>query len=156
MTALPTPGAGDVWGAQLNAAIEELHAVVVASGGATLTSGSTTMLALTSESSDAYGFHDLSTNTSRFTVPTGFGGTYLIVPTVTQTTSNTTGGRSLQIKKNGTNIADIGWSITTSISHQIVTVAVLADGDYVEASLYQNSGSSLDFTWSLAMSRQDG
>lgn len=48
------------------------------SGTISMTSGVDSMIPFTTEIADTNGFHDNSTNNTRFTVPTGYGGKYLL------------------------------------------------------------------------------
>ena len=49
------------------------------SGTISMTSGVDSIIPFTTEIADTNGFHDNSTNNTRFTVPTGYGGKYLVV-----------------------------------------------------------------------------
>jgi hypothetical protein len=93
---------------------------------------------------DTDSFHNPASNNSRMTIPAGLGGKYLIQATI-QFASNTTGGRELQIYKNGTTVlqyvtTDAEGSLTMAISGTYSLVAT----DYVEIRAYQSSGGALD------------
>lgn len=97
------------------------------------------------EESDLLGFHSPTVNPTRFIVPSGWDGVYLIIGTVSWE-DNSTGRRSLYFRKNG---ATTGvWShfgkqdIQASNNSSITSSAVipLAASDYVEMVVYQNSG----------------
>jgi hypothetical protein len=93
---------------------------------------------------DTNSFHDPASNNTRMTIPAGLGGKYLIQATI-QFASNTTGGRELQIYKNGATVlqyvtTDAEGSLTIAISGTYALVAT----DYVEIRAYQSSGGALD------------
>jgi hypothetical protein len=93
---------------------------------------------------DTDSFHNPASNNSRMTIPAGLGGKYLIQATI-QFASNTTGGRELQIYKNGATVlqyvtTDAEGSLTMAISGTYSLVAT----DYVEIRAYQSSGGALD------------
>jgi hypothetical protein len=93
---------------------------------------------------DSNGFHDPSTNNTRMTIPTGYAGKYLIQGTL-EFASNTTGGREVYIRKNGsTNLQAIQTDAEGSLTMTISGTFDLAVGDYVEIRAYQSSGGSLD------------
>jgi hypothetical protein len=96
---------------------------------------------------DTNGFHDPSTNNSRMTIPTGYGGKYLIQSNL-QFAANVTGGREVYIRKNGSTdlqvIQSVVSSNTGSINMSISGTYALVAGDYVEIRAYQSSGGSLD------------
>lgn len=105
----------------------------------------TTPLDMNSERSDTFGFHDNATNNNRLTVPTGYGGIYLVIATCFWDT-NATGVRILSIRKNGADIigAPAVRSGTTAngLTQEITHIVPLADGDWVEAAVWQNSGAA--------------
>jgi hypothetical protein len=110
-----------------------------------ITTGTTTALAFNSERYDTDAFHDTSTNTSRLTVPTGKGGKYLV--TANAQWENWSGDRAnLTIRKNGsTGLAAEEWQkndVNGNSMPMVVWVGELAAGDYVEAVVWQNSGSN--------------
>jgi len=93
---------------------------------------------------DSNSFHNPSSNNTRMTIPTGYDGKYLIQATI-EFASNTTGGRELQIYKNGTTVlqyvtTDAEGSLSIAISGTFGLVAT----DYVEIRAYQSSGGALD------------
>ncbi len=98
-----------------------------------------------SEDFDTDGFHSISTNTGRFTIPTGLGGKYLLNGYLRWDT-NTAGLRQTTWNKNGANIKGSVLSSTPTIgynnSYSLSVVVDLAAGDYVELTVYQDSGSS--------------
>jgi hypothetical protein len=93
---------------------------------------------------DSNGFHDPSTNNTRMTIPTGYGGKYLIQGTL-EFASNTSGGREVYIRKNGsTNLQAIQTDAEGSLTMTISGTFELAAADYVEIRAYQSSGGALD------------
>lgn len=105
-----------------------------------------TTVAFNSENFDTNTFHDNSTNNTRMTIPAGKGGYYLITCAI-QFGSNDTGFRATVIKKNGSDYQNLNWvdadsgnNIWTSGSATVSCVAT----DYLEMSVYQNSGGALD------------
>ena len=99
-------------------------------------------LAFNTERYDTNGFHDVSTNNTRLTVPSGMAGAYLIHATVNWTANTDATSRILQLRVNGaTYIAiDARPAIATAAQptrHTIGTVYYLAVGDYVELVAHQ-------------------
>lgn len=100
----------------------------------------------TTETEDTDAFHSTSTDTARFTVPSGLDGLYLVA-LVLGYTAHSTASRSAIIYKNTTQISDIGFPAYASPTPTLVqntTVVRLAAGDYVKAAGYQSSGGALD------------
>jgi hypothetical protein len=98
---------------------------------------------------DTNGFHDPSSNNTRMTIPSGYGGKYLIQGTL-EFASNTTGGREVYIRKNGsTNLQAIQTDAEGSLTMTISGTYDLAVADYVEIRAYQSSGGALD-VWATA------
>lgn len=96
---------------------------------------------------DTDGFHDTATNPSRFVIPPGKGGKYLIVGTAIFDV-NATGRRLLGIFKNGLNF--ISQAEVTPVASpgqtnpSVMTVETLSPGDYVELLAYHSSGTNLN------------
>jgi hypothetical protein len=112
----------------------------------TLSNATSTLITWDVEAIDTDAFHSTSSNTSRITIPSGKGGKYLVIATVTWAANNT-GLRSYTLDKNGTSVTQINNanpSATTQISQQDHHIIDLAVGDYIELSGYQNSGGNLD------------
>ena len=100
------------------------------------------------ESFDTDAFHDNSTNTSRFTIPTGKGGKYLISGIISYA-FHATGTRLVAIYKNGStwNYNAQLQTVTSSPSGIYIPVSFvinLAATDYVEIFAYQTSGGALN------------
>lgn len=119
-----------------------------------LTSGTWAVVTMDTEPTggDAYGFHSTTTNTSRFTVPTGFAGRYNIVAHMSFA-SNATGYRAVVIKVNADgNIASgtlIAADDKAAVNGDRTTFSIsteynLAVGDRVEVFVFQNSGGPLN------------
>lgn len=115
----------------------------------TQTAATSTYTALTwdTEDFDTVGGHSTVTNTSRYTVQTGYAGYYRVTGAITWA-SNATGRRTATIAVNGTNKAGTEtnsgaagsanpWTIFTQ------AILLLAVGDYVELVGWQNSGGNL-------------
>lgn len=95
---------------------------------------------------DTDAIHSTTSNTSRFTVPTGKSGKWLLSGFI-QYGSNSTGTRGAGIYKNGTVYAYPSQgpvSPTVDTIQPISFVIDLVAADYVELFGYQNSGGALD------------
>ena len=106
-----------------------------------------TAVTYAAESYDSDGFHDNSTNNSRFTVPTGKGGYYLCI--AQNSYANAAGGsRATNLRINGTTYTTQSEIPGASSGRAAMTYAVdvlnLSAGDYVEVMAYQTSGGSLN------------
>ena len=98
-----------------------------------------TALTFDTERIDTDAYHSTSTNTSRITIPAGKAGKYLITWRVTWA-YNTSGDRAYYLYKNGT-ILDAGYggaSTSTVVQQQQVTIATLAENDYLEVFVLQS------------------
>jgi hypothetical protein len=120
-------------------------AFVYNSADQSISNSTNTTLTWNTESFDVGGYHDTSTNTSRFTVPTGKTGYFLFTANIGWGNS-ASGIRQLFFLKNGTAIATI--ESTTSSAGFVeqspsITVSLSAT-DYLEIRVWQNSGGSLD------------
>lgn len=106
---------------------------------------------------DTDAFHDPSTNPSRITIPTGRAGKYLLNAYVIWD-SDGTGQRRLGFAKNGALIGGGTGQIEalndTGFNQQNSSmVLALAEADYVEVSVLQNSGGNRTLTASAAALR---
>jgi hypothetical protein len=110
----------------------------------------------TAENFDTDAFHDLSTNTSRLTVPSGKGGKYL-VSAMGVYAANATGVRGTALRLNGTTyVGEYANSICGSGTNQGTTVVAILDlsaGDYVEVDVFQTSGAPLNLASGLNQSK---
>lgn len=98
------------------------------------------------ENYDTDSIHSTVSNTSRFTVPTGKGGKWLLSGTL-QYASNSTGQRGGAIYINGVLYSYMNQLQSTGALDIILSSAVvlnLAAADYVEVYGWQNSGGALD------------
>lgn len=98
------------------------------------------------ETYDTDSFHSTSTNTSRFTIPSGKGGYYALHVMLTYQ-ENGTGIRDLRFYKNGSELQMLrlfGSSTANALTGLFGTyVGNFAAGDYLECYAYQNSGGTL-------------
>ena len=112
----------------------------------TISNGVYTALTFNTERFDTDGYHDTSTNTSRFTVPAGKAGKYLFSGNISFD-SNSTGVRAAYIYKNGSfirNGSEMIMSGTASgVTCAFAHVIDLTVGDYLEARALQTSGGVL-------------
>ena len=108
----------------------------------TINTGAATAVTFNSENYDTQAFHDTSTNTSRLTVPTNYGGYYRITGRVRWSASAAAGWRQLRIEKNSDGTATVAKivaintvaAVTTSVvfDQEITATVALAAGDRVE------------------------
>ena len=106
-----------------------------------------TAITFQAESFDTDGFHDNSTNTSRFTVPSGKAGKYSITGTVSFSANNT-GSRHVAIYKNAAllNYNSALQTNSTSPYGTLIPISIvvnLAVSDYIEIYAFQSSGGTL-------------
>jgi hypothetical protein len=101
---------------------------------------------------DTNGFHDTSTNTERFTVPTGYAGKYRITYNTRFGDTNTTGERLWEVYVNGSNITGAGLKASSGATTNGYGIPIAVDlvrdlsvGDYVELQVYQDSGTTQSF-----------
>ena len=108
------------------------------------TSGAAVFVPWTAEAEDTYAMHDLVTNPSRVTVPSGRGGLYLIQAQIQWDASASGNYRNLGIYRNGSQIADSSGVVQSSGDSLTLNVTLirLAATDYVEVAGYQNSGAA--------------
>jgi hypothetical protein len=108
-----------------------------------------TAVALNNEIVDTNGFHDNSSNPSRITIPTGYGGKYDISANAYWGTTAGGGNRGSRVYKNGAILLDFGQKFVSS-STEFSEIAwngivSLTAGDYIEFYVYQNSGGDLGY-----------
>lgn len=100
-----------------------------------VTSGNTTALNMNSEDVDTAVMHDTSTNNNRITIPSGGGGTYLVIGSSWASTSGNATAQ-LHLRKNGTAVrTDSQETVGTDFMDRTMSVSallVLAAADYVE------------------------
>jgi hypothetical protein len=111
-----------------------------------ISNNTTTAVTFNTENFDTDAFHDNSTNTSRFTVPAGKGGYYLVNGSITFA-ANSAGIRSVYVYKNGAVAGYVTQTAPTSSGFAILnfnfTIKTVAT-DYIEVFCYQSSGGALD------------
>jgi hypothetical protein len=120
--------------------------VSIAAGAGTDDANGGTKVNFDTESFDTDAFHSTVTNTSRLTVPVGKAGYYLIVGQASWATS-ATGRKACWPYKNGTLRLAVdevnGDDGGLGLSHTAVCFAQLAEGDYVELHVRQDSAGAL-------------
>ena len=119
--------------------------VLLYAGDQSIANATETTINWDSETYDTNTFHSTSSNTSRITIPSSYGGYYKVYCTV-NFAANSTGQRQLFLYKNGTMIsgfmqppASTGGLYYLSLSTSVSLVAT----DYLEIKVYQNSTGSL-------------
>jgi hypothetical protein len=117
-----------------------------AGAGQTPANATETLLTFDAEFFDTNGFHETTGgNTGRVTIPTGYGGKYLI-NYATRWVANSTGYRNMVIYKNGTSYVQLfdflGGSTGTQYGARSIILNLNA-GDYLTFYVYQNSGGAL-------------
>lgn len=136
--------------AQASAAYAPIGAIMARGAQAaaqSLPTGVTTAIEMTAETDDTHGFHDNATFPSRFTVPAGRGGRY-VVTGVVSFASNGTGAREAQLRINGvaaeivSHQADPSAFFLTRVG--VTGIFTLAAGDFVEVFATQSSGGALN------------
>lgn len=112
-----------------------------------IASATLTALAIDTTVVDFYNGHSNVTNNSRYVAQQS--GYYLVIASAGYSTLNATGNRVLEVQKNGSTInlaVTVGLAPTTSngAANQCATIVQMnGTTDYVEAYVYQTSGSSL-------------
>ena len=104
-----------------------------------------TTLTFNFEVFDTNGFHSTVTNTDRITIPTGKFGKYLINASVVWD-KNATGVREMRVYRNGSTAAisyQLNATATQYAQNNISYIADVNDGDFLQLTVYQNSGGSL-------------
>jgi hypothetical protein len=133
------------WGAAAGAASFVGVSAYKNTGNQTLSNNTGTAITFPDEDYDTDGFHSTVTNTSRFTIPSGKNGYYLMTASISYD-PNASGNRVLYFYKNGSALqySEQGGGTTTFatvLSGSIV--ANLAVGDYIEMFGWQTSGGNL-------------
>ena len=110
---------------------------------------SDTPITLPTEDVDSDGFHSTSVNTSRLTIPTGMGGTYMVSGNITWE-SNATGLRFCfpLLNGGGYNAEGVAHAAAngTATRQSFSTLMELAAGDYIEVAGRQTSGANRNVT----------
>jgi hypothetical protein len=106
----------------------------------TIASSTTTVITFDSERNDTNTFHSTATNTGRITIPTGYGGKYQVRGQITWA-SGALNNLFLTLRKNGTDLYSYNaYSLNMNITLQEDLVA----GDYLDLTVYQNTGGNLN------------
>jgi hypothetical protein len=136
-----TAATGLKWAASPNF----VGASVYASALQAISNATGTDITFNTESIDTDSFHSTVTNTTRFTIPAGLGGKYLVSGSV-RFNPNATGRRLVGIEKNGgTGVTYEGTPGASSfITLPVQGIFTLAAADYVELNVYQDSGGTLN------------
>lgn len=123
------------------------RAVVLHNTTQSIATSTATAVVWNTETSDSASIHSTSVNTSRATIPSGEGGTYIIVGYL-DWAANATGIRQAYIRLNGTTVltnemdnAVAGGGTTPQV---VTAVYPLAATDYVEIIGNQTSGGALN------------
>jgi hypothetical protein len=110
-----------------------------------LANNTMTRITMNSEFFDTNGFHSTSTDTARITIPTGYGGYYLVSVAGKWETSST-GYRAVEIYKNNASLLSMiqipGNSAINAYDRASIIISLSA-GDFIELYAYQNAGSAL-------------
>lgn len=121
------------------------HCSVYNSANISISDSARTALTFNGERYDTGGCHSTVSNTGRLTVPSGGDGVYLIWGSA-EYAAAASGVRNLEIRLNGSTLIAIQ-SVAGSGTTQQLTVAreyLLSAGDYVELTVFQNSGGSVN------------
>ena len=111
-----------------------------------LSNATYTAIVYQTEDYDTDTFHSTSSNTSRFTIPSGKNGKYLFTVICNYVTDNT-GDRRLAIYKNGSAVLYAAGVTSTNDSDTRIGASViynLVATDYIEIFAFQNSGTSIN------------
>jgi hypothetical protein len=110
-----------------------------------LANATLTSVTFEAEQFDTNAYHDNSTNNSRITIPAGYAGKYQINGSILFA-ANSTGDRELYFFIN--NSANYNYTVTKATSSlmglQGGVILNLAEGDYVEIKVYQDSGTNVN------------
>ena len=110
----------------------------------TISSASVTELVWDSETFDTDAFHSTASATGRLTIPSGEDGKYLIIAQCNFQPRNS-GNFQIIVRKNGSDAAWGGFDNPSQGEHVTITdVMDLAEADYIQMFVYQNSGSTVD------------
>ena len=115
----------------------------------TISNGTFTAVTFDTEDFDTDAFHSNTTNTSRFTIPSGKAGKYLVTGNVNFLAGNATGPRNAAIYKNGAVYNYQASMLAVSPSPygsniKLSFVLNLAVADYIEIFAFQLDGGNLD------------
>ena len=119
---------------------------LVGNASPSIPNNTTTLITWNQEEFDTDAYHSTSSNTSRITIPAGKAGKYLISGFILFS-NNTSGYRRLVVKKNGSDIRELGANTPSTNSFAVITCSLIVDcavNDYIEWAAYQTSGATLD------------
>jgi len=131
---------------QIDAAIKHSTCSVYNNAVQSIGSASHTALTFNAEEWDADALHSTGANTSRITIPTGGAGVWWVHLNA-MWAPNATGQRIARFYKNGAAVGPVAYVVgaaTYEMAHNLVGLITVADADYLEAFVYQNSGGNLD------------
>lgn len=106
-----------------------------------------TVMPWDAEEYDTDGFHDNAVNNSRLTVPVGLSGKYNVKVSMGSDASMTN-RFIVAVRKNGTVIRGGNVEVNSGGAFPMLSVSCdvdLAEGDYIDSTYYQNSGSTKSF-----------
>ena len=104
-----------------------------------------TTINFTAENFDTDGFHDNSTNNTRLTIPSGKGGYYHITSQIA-VVGNTAQELTMRVLKNNANLRyNVNTGQTYDSSYALDFITDLSAADYIELSVYQNSGTDKNY-----------
>ena len=117
-----------------------------------IANNSNVAIALNAEDFDSHGFHDNVTNNTRFTIPAGLDGLYLVVGQVAHGLDTAGTTRGCNIHKNGSMRGQTYMAPNQTFDTVVQASCILpmVAGDYVELVGYQNSGSANDVVASIS------
>jgi uncharacterized SAM-binding protein YcdF (DUF218 family) len=150
---LTVSGGLPTWAAPATASFVGVSAYNVAQQ--TLSNNTGTAITFSNEDYDTDGFHSTTTNTSRFTIPSGKAGKYLLTAVISYL-ANATGNRTLYFYKNGNPLSYAVQTPGTSTFYTNMSasmVTTLSEGDYIEMFGWQTSGNNLNVSGDSETSR---
>lgn len=144
LTADSTTATGLKWAAAASSPTFAGVSVGNSTGSVSIANNTYTAINWATEDFDTDNYHSTSANTSRITIPTGKAGKYQITAFLIWD-PNTTGQRLISIYKNGTmwKYVDIAANAQYP-TNQITTLMSLAEGDYIQVYVWQDSGANRD------------
>jgi hypothetical protein len=146
LTADSSTATGLKWATPASSTPTAAGCLVVNTASQSIANATDTILTFNDEYFDTNAFHNNSTANSRLTIPTGYGGGYLVYGKVTWA-SNSTGTRYFYPKINGgATTAGKGAWVSGSTGQNTMVFSfyqTFVAGDYIEMVVYQNSGGAL-------------
>jgi hypothetical protein len=145
LTADSTTATGLKWATPSSSSPTFVGCSIYNSATFSLTNNTNTLLTMNSEFFDSNAFHDTTTNTARITIPTGYGGKYLVA-LAGKWEANSNGWRAVELYKNNASLLSmiqIPGNGTINAYNRASIIVSLAAGDYLELYGWQNSGGAL-------------